>query len=371
MQVRDEIAVAEMPASSREVGSDRAVAAGSKEVETDREVSARNDYNVTWELVFDEEEAQPVMKQGIEKTKITNPSMTVASVHEEPVKAMKTGIGQGTVITVEADPVKQVQAVRYAQAQAGILEDHEVLEVRMEPDLPRQVETVAYQMPLSGIAEEEVLEISRDEEPIVPVQLVRYAASMDVFPWAEEELELRMEPAPEMQVEQVMYAYQEPLPAPADEALEVTPAVAPAADSGGNTVPASSARHGHHDHLSSLTASNSGLLSFPEPVAVPMATEGSYADLVQRALTAPDALTYEELLFAASMVTDPGNKLKIYNVAFIRSERDWRAYYNASIAARDGAKPELAEVYMYQAGLIYDDALVGQVDRYPAPVGLR
>ena len=68
-----------------------------------------------------------------------------------------------------------------------------------------------------------------------------------------------------------------------------------------------------------------------------------------------DELSYEELLYAASLAFRPEDKLIIYNAAFIHIDRDWRAYNNAAVSAIHVASLGQADCYLYQASLISED----------------
>ena len=251
--------------------------------------------------------------------------------------------------------------VKYAAAQASALDGEEPLEILLEPDPVKTVEGIAYHPAEQDYVENEELEINMEPDPVKPVQMVRYAAAQENLPEEDESLEITIESDPVKQVEAVEFAFSgstmpewDELPELTDEA-QAQMAVAE---------PLTPAQKRKAEELSALTASASGLLVFPEPITIPISSESpaTYAALIKTALTNPDALTYEDLLFAASMVNDPTDKIKIYNASFIRSERDWRAYYNASVAARGTSNAEQAEVYLYQASLIYDDELVGQAN---------
>lgn len=78
-------------------------------------------------------------------------------------------------------------------------------------------------------------------------------------------------------------------------------------------------------------------------------------EMLRLALINSDELSYEELLFAASLTPKPEDKLKIYNVAFIHIDRDWRAFNNAAVIALNTKDLDKAECFLYQATLISDD----------------
>ncbi len=86
-------------------------------------------------------------------------------------------------------------------------------------------------------------------------------------------------------------------------------------------------------------------------------TDKSHAELVRAARSNPDSLSYEELLLAADLIPSPYEKLGLYRVAFIRIDRDWRAYYHASLVAREVIQKDEADVYRYQAHLINDQEM--------------
>jgi len=84
-------------------------------------------------------------------------------------------------------------------------------------------------------------------------------------------------------------------------------------------------------------------------------TSKSDLEILELALTTPDELSYEELLYAASLAFRPEDKLIIYNAAFIHIDRDWRAYNNAAVSAIHIASLGQADCYLFQASLISDD----------------
>lgn len=84
-------------------------------------------------------------------------------------------------------------------------------------------------------------------------------------------------------------------------------------------------------------------------------TSKSDLEILELALTSADDLSYEELLYAASLAFRPEDKLVIYNAAFIHIDRDWRAYNNAAVSAIHVASLGQADCYLYQASLISED----------------
>ena len=90
-------------------------------------------------------------------------------------------------------------------------------------------------------------------------------------------------------------------------------------------------------------------------IADDIETSRSDFDLLRTALESPDDLSYEELLYAANLTPNPEDKLKIYNIAFIHVDRDWRAFNNAAVTALNIKDIDKAECYLYQATLISQD----------------
>ncbi|MEZ5195727.1 MAG: hypothetical protein R2764_04840 [Bacteroidales bacterium] len=88
-----------------------------------------------------------------------------------------------------------------------------------------------------------------------------------------------------------------------------------------------------------------------------MTIESSRSDeeILQLALTDYDELSYEELLFAASLATSPQEKLMIFNVAFVHIDRDWRAFNNAAVTALQIKDLDQAECLLHQASLISEN----------------
>ena len=73
------------------------------------------------------------------------------------------------------------------------------------------------------------------------------------------------------------------------------------------------------------------------------------------AITQPDLLSYEELLYAAYLINNPEDKLIIYTAAFTYVDRDWRAYNNAAVTSIRLNKLEQANCYLIQALLISEN----------------
>lgn len=102
---------------------------------------------------------------------------------------------------------------------------------------------------------------------------------------------------------------------------------------------------------------NADILFLRESVSLAnnIETTRSDAELIKIALTAPDNLEYEELLYAASLATNPKDKIMIYNSAFIHIDRDWRAFNNAGVTSLGIKDLDQAECLLYQASLISDN----------------
>jgi Tfp pilus assembly protein PilF len=111
------------------------------------------------------------------------------------------------------------------------------------------------------------------------------------------------------------------------------------------------------DTLTGTRISESDILFLRESVSIAKDIETTRTDmeLLKIALTDPDNLEYEELLYAASLETNPKDKIRIYNAAFIHIDRDWRAYNNAGVTSLGVKDLEQAECLLYQASLISDN----------------
>lgn len=83
-------------------------------------------------------------------------------------------------------------------------------------------------------------------------------------------------------------------------------------------------------------------------------------ELLKKALTNPDELSYEELLYAASLTDIQEEKLAIYNVAFVHIDRDWRAFNNAAISAIHVSDLNSADCYLIQASMLSENN--GQIE---------
>ena len=102
---------------------------------------------------------------------------------------------------------------------------------------------------------------------------------------------------------------------------------------------------------------NNSLLYLRESVSQSGTIETSKSDreLLYLALNNPDELSYEELLFAASLANNTNDKLAIYNVSFVHIDRDWRAFNNAAVTAIRANKFDQADCFLYQASLVSAD----------------
>ena len=78
-------------------------------------------------------------------------------------------------------------------------------------------------------------------------------------------------------------------------------------------------------------------------------------EILTLALTDYDKLSYEELLYAASLANSPQEKLRIFNVTFTHIDRDWRAFNNAAVTAIQMQDFYQAECFLYQASLISEN----------------
>lgn len=83
-------------------------------------------------------------------------------------------------------------------------------------------------------------------------------------------------------------------------------------------------------------------------------------EILKRALTNPDELSYEELLYAASLTDVQEEKLAIYNIAFVHVDRDWRAFNNAAVSAIHISDLSSADCYLIQASMLSENN--GQIE---------
>jgi hypothetical protein len=110
------------------------------------------------------------------------------------------------------------------------------------------------------------------------------------------------------------------------------------------------------ENINSMPAIGVELFYLREALEIANDIETSRTDfeMLTVAITHPDDLSYEELLYAASLAQAPKDKLSIFNEAFIHIDRDWRAFNNAAISAINVHDLETAECFLYQASLISD-----------------
>jgi len=102
---------------------------------------------------------------------------------------------------------------------------------------------------------------------------------------------------------------------------------------------------------------NDGLTYLTNSFILPKEIETSKTDtkLLELAINDPNELSYEELLYAAQLASNPSKSLKILDYAFVNEGRDWRAYNNAAAYAIELKDYNRAKVYLKQALMITDD----------------
>ncbi len=203
---------------------------------------------------------------------------------------------------------------------------------------------------------EETLEVRLEQDMIVPapqVDPVNVAFIAPIFPEEGEELEVsigpdRVEPRP--LVEQVRFAA---VDLNVDDELEIFFRID---DQQQDKLMADNADISSADMIGvqHLPEAGTELFYLRESLSMAADIENSRTDmeLVRIAIGNPEDLSYEELLFAASLAPVPEDKLKIYHYAFIHIDRDWRAFNNAAVTAMNMKDLDQAEVYLYQASLI-------------------
>jgi Flp pilus assembly protein TadD len=105
-----------------------------------------------------------------------------------------------------------------------------------------------------------------------------------------------------------------------------------------------------------ITPQSTSYYYLREAITYPEVIETSKTDreILELAMGNSDELTYEELLYAASIASDPYDQLAIYNSAFIHIDRDWRAYNNAAVTSLHVKDLNNAECYLNQASMITD-----------------
>ena len=262
-----------------------------------------------------------------------------------------------------AKKIKLVERIDIAQTDTEVMpEEH--LEIRMDVDRvepAQQVESVQFvytEIDIETMPEE--LELHIEDTGTVPVpQIAAVEMPSDNYAGtalAEESLELRydvdaVEVAP--QVEQVAYSRFSSRLDELEELLEISFTI-DAAKQENLTADNSDLTSDDLAGIEEMPPPGSELFYLREFVSGATNIETSYTDMdiVRMALLNPDDLSYEELLYAASIAPVPEDKLKIYNYAFVHIDRDWRAFNNAGITAINILDLAQAEVYLYQASLI-------------------
>jgi hypothetical protein len=268
-------------------------------------------------------------------------------------------------------PVAQVAEVHVDGIDAGRLAK---LEEELDVDLGVEAVTEAYALvePVSfndrQVNIDESLEVRIEEDPkpaievIAQVQQVAFHESAIALATGDETLDIDFEidkPVslePEKQVEPVKYSLVAYNLSDLDELLEISFNIDAEKQ---DKLMADNAAISSADMVgvTGMPAAGTELFYLRESLSMAADIETSRTDveIVRIAIENPEDLSYEELLFAASLAPVPEDKLRIYNYAFIHIDRDWRAFNNAAVTAMNMKDFEQAEVYLYQASLISSD----------------
>jgi Flp pilus assembly protein TadD len=232
---------------------------------------------------------------------------------------------------------------------------------------PINVEALAFE-PI--LIENETLEIRMESENTQPVEIEAIVEPVYISAFAmvepeEEALEIRfnkyeqlLQTMPE-QVEPIYYSSLTPTEIELDESDivinfgiddQVEESLMASADNSLTVAERSK-------DISELPSLTTDVFYLRESVSLANEIESSRTDLevLRTALTNPDDLDYEELLFAASLTSNAKDKLNIYNTAFVHLDRDWRAFNNAAVTSINSRNLDQAEVYLYQASLLSQD----------------
>lgn len=280
-------------------------------------------------------------------------------------------------IIIESDPVhiyKPVDPVEVTEFAAIDFDAEEIEISQSEEEIavyelvnPVNVQAIAFE-PFR--MENESLEIRMESEDPTPVDIERMVEPVYVSEFAmvepeEEVLEIRfnkyeqlLQTMPE-QVEPIYYSTLTPTELELDESdivinfgIDDQAQESLMASADNSLTVAERAQD-----ISELPALTTDVFYLRESVSLASEIESSRTDMevLRTALTNPDDLDYEELLFAASLTSNAKDKLNIYNTAFIHLDRDWRAFNNAAVTSINIRNLDQAEVYLYQASLLSQD----------------
>ena len=215
-----------------------------------------------------------------------------------------------------------------------------------------------------NISDEE-LEISTDGVQAMNLVSPVYASTFVPAQPDEEELEIRFDRYEQIlvtmpkQVQPVTFAYRLPAEIDLDEEDVVInfgidqskdQVLMASADNSGNV-------GDHIEKLPEMPSSSSEVLYLRESVSLSHEIETSKSDMemLRTAMVNPEDLEYEELLFAASLTSNPQDQMRIYRTAFVHLDRDWRAFNNAAVSSMNVRELNQAEVFLYQASLLSQD----------------
>jgi len=282
-------------------------------------------------------------------------------------------------IRVEQDKIemiKQIEPVTYTDIAFNALDiDNEELAIDFTADAitmaslvqPVMIDDLAYN---DVVVNEQELEISVEEDAINPVEIYKQVEMVSPAELLAEdllayddvvELDFSIDEADEVfvfdLVQEVSFtelAFTEPA---MEEELELSFSID--ANQGDEYLMADNSQISERDvaAVNSIPSVGSELFYLRESVSIATDIETSRTDyeMLRLALANPEDLSYEELLFAASLAHKPEDKLMIYNYAFIHIDRDWRAFNNAAVTAMNIKDLDQAEVFLYQASLISDE----------------
>ncbi len=212
---------------------------------------------------------------------------------------------------------------------------------------------------------DEDLEISID--PVEADQLVQpvFAAEFAMVQPEEEELEIRFNKYEQLlmtmpeQVEQIFYSTRPPVEIEPDESdVVISFGIDDVQDqslmaSADNSVSVAQ----RAEDIPEMPSITSDVFYLRESVSLSSEIESTRTDMevLRTALTDPEDLEYEELLYAASLTSNSSDQLNIYHTAFVHLDRDWRAFNNAAVTSINVRDLDQAEVFLYQASLLSQD----------------
>ncbi|MFU8844708.1 MAG: hypothetical protein ACNA7V_12975 [Bacteroidales bacterium] len=280
-------------------------------------------------------------------------------------------------VSTDEEPVNAVALVHeiHASAMTGLHLEDEGIQLSAIPEIIIELPVVSTvevnRLAYNGISlVEDNIYIRLEKEPVItqdmvePVHISMTPNRLAVIPGDDIEIRIEADPVAEIfaakQIVEIPVAFRDPIHAAIDnDYMEINFLMDQPEFTDGQFARFAETDEpiSNLDSISGYQAIHPETLFLRESVSIAKDIETSRTDmeLIKIALTDPDNLEYEELLYAASLATNPDDKIRIYNAAFIHIDRDWRAFNNAGVTSLGLHNLDQAECLLYQASLISDE----------------